>query len=260
MGKFGSFKKGTKQYESFADELEKINISVDNSESEPLYANNPESLIKTLAENAETSEKLLIDVETREAYTALAIYNALTGGMSFKEKTQTDSVSLYNFSDKDGNEMNILWGSGDTYPVSISDAKQMTVYDIVGNASYVNPENGVFNLPTQNTPVYFAKSENGITVSNDKGAVKYADDINVGDNVRITVKTDKSVSDDNMVIAAGYQRGRLEFINIRYMGNGVNEDDFSFTAEDSYDEVKVFIWKKYNLSPITHFTLKKKEV
>lgn len=260
MGKFGSFKKGTKQYESFADELEKINISVDNAESEPLYVNNPESLIKTLAENAETSEKLLIDVETREAYTALATYNALTGGMSFKEKTQTDSVSLYNFSDKDGNEMNILWGSGDTYPVSISDAKQITVYDIFGNASYVNSENGVFNLPTQNTPVYFAKSENSITVSNDKGAVKYADDINVGDNVRITVKTDKSVSDDNMVIAAGYQRGRLEFINIRYMENGVNEDDFSFTAEDSYDEVKVFIWKKYNLSPITHLTLKKKEV
>ena len=141
----------------------------------------------------------------------------------------------------------------------------------LGDISKINWEEVPdFDLFTYSSPCFVAG-----TKVRTKSGYKNIEDIQIGDEVVSHTGNYRKVTDvmsheytgmflievsGSVRNAAGYQRGRLEFINIRYMGNGVNEDDFSFTAEDSYDEVKVFIWKKYNLSPITHFTLKKKEV
>lgn len=272
-GSFSAFKEGIKQAGSFTEELSKNNMSVTSLEGDEPDDNTAAELVKALAEKSSASQNLLLNFEdeadnpgivksrfsdvpyeANEAYASLACFNSLTGGSTFEEKTQSDTAVRYKFTDSTGKALYVQWGKGGTYSIEMPDNRPLEVYDIYGNITYLYSDSGRFDVPAEDTPVYFTQCEDSIAVESNGVAVDSLDDIGIGDNVDIYVKA----YDANIAIAAGYKGNVMEFAKILHEINEQGEYmDFSaaLRLEKEIEMFKVFVWNWDNLRPVVHLSL-----
>lgn len=284
IGKFNCFTEGTKQYDSLSAELERSGMSLSEAEISSISGSDASDMIKSLAKNASDSvvtwitledsgvshlnednmgiiksEFSEIPYEAKEAYAALACFSTLLGGAEFKKVVQGDNYYQYQF--RSGYEdIFMQWGSGGSSSVSLRTAKRIIVYDLFGNASEVYSEDGIFNIPAENTPVYFKPVEGSISVKSNGSPITGAYDINSGDEISIAVNPMEVSYENIMIAAAGYDKDNgLKMLSAGFVSKKVlaeNGAAFSFTAGCRPDIFKVMIWDSETNKPIDYYDWK----
>lgn len=270
-GDFGRLEKASAQTKSFAEKLAEIGITLKNDKPQKTDSSSFE-FIRSMLDGAAAEGEVWSDLEAvalnknvglvksrfseipyeaKPLYVALAAYNSILGDAVFKSKTGISGGVLYSF-DKDGKTVYALCGSGDTCTVSLDVVRSILVYDVYGNETQIFSQNGEFEIPSDNSPVYFEAGEESISILRNGSAVTDVSQLVSGDKVSVKVKPE-IIGKDAYVYAAGYAGGAMKCLAAK----NVSAEEFAqdgalleLTIPQVVDTFCVYIWDNA-MAPVT---------
>ncbi|MGN0179881.1 MAG: hypothetical protein ACI4DY_10645 [Monoglobaceae bacterium] len=195
----------------------------------------------------------------KPVFAAMANFNALLANAELTKKSSGSDFYNYEFENSDGKTVNMLWNSGDTDAEYIlnTDASSILLYDMYGNRTEMESEDGTYTIGIGAAPVYAVDNTKPLTLEKENG-----EDIDTLEN-KVYLKADKTYLSEfgnSKVIIAQYQGKTL--MNCAYM-------DFSELAQSgrmeisvpNADRLSVFMWNDLSiLKPVnTKIELLKEE-
>lgn len=268
-GEFSEFKGGEKSYSDFMGELENKKIGVTKDSISSLKFSDAGELVEHLVKKRAEDEKVWLEFDGEKAlvksqfsktpyganatYGALACFNSLIDGYSFENEDVLDESTRYEFKNDNGESLYVQFGNA----IFESNAKELLVYDIFGNESRIQSENGRFEIFAQ-TPLYFKKVSSGITVKSGDEVLTAPEQIKKGDAVNVSVEPMEVDFEEVYILTAGYRQERLLNCELKKVSRESLKSQgacIDFTSSDDCDEFKVFIWESDKNVPIQKFIL-----
>lgn len=216
----------------------------------------------------------------KPAYITVCAYNDLIGDADFVSDEITDgSGYALRYKREDGSYIDCVWGAeyynqpGKGKYIYKSNAPYIVIYDMYGNAQYIENKNGSYAVTIEEEPVYIADAQSVpdtevtedpddnpstvpdayMTIEQNGESIDSLWYLNDEDKLDVTFKTTKEAGTEMTVICASYKKGILSAVETEQVvtDSDIVKLSFNNTEVLKADSIKLMVYDSLNgLTPL----------